>query len=143
MKFKSEVVGVFWKFKKMVENQSDYRIQLLRSDNGKEYTSAEFNLFCEEAIIEHQLIVPYTPEQNGVRERRNKSVMEMVRYMLQEKELPKTFWAEATNTAVFLQNRLPTKALKDTTPFEAWYVYKPSLNFLKYLVVYVFFMCHR
>ena len=119
LKFKSEVAGVFWKFMKMVENQSGCRIQLLRSDNGKEYTLAEFNLFCEEAGIEHQLTIPYTLEQNGVSKRRNRSVMEMARCMLHEKELPKTFWAEATNIAVFLQNRLPTRALKDTTPFEA------------------------
>jgi len=51
--------------------------------------------------------------------------------LLHEKNLPKKFWAEAANTAVFLQNRLPTRALKDQTPFEAWYGYKPSLNFLK------------
>ncbi|KAL4290711.1 hypothetical protein GQ457_14G023780 [Hibiscus cannabinus] len=115
-----EVAGVFWKFKKMVENQSGYKIQALRSDNGKEYTSTKFDLFCEEAGIEHQLTVPYTPEQNGVSERRNRSIMEMARCMLHEKELPKTFWAEAANTSVFLQNHLPTKALKDKTPFEAW-----------------------
>jgi hypothetical protein len=51
--------------------------------------------------------------------------------MLHEKNLPKKFWAEAANTAVFLQNRLLTRAIKDQTPFEAWYGYKPSLNFLK------------
>jgi len=119
------------KFKKMVETQSGYKIQFLRSDNGKEYTSTKFNLFCEEAGIAHQLTAPYTPQQNGVSERRNRSVMEMARCMLHEKELPKTFWAEAANTTVFLQNRLPTKALKDKTPFEAWYGYKPSLTFLK------------
>lgn len=57
--------------------------------------------------------------------------MEMTRCMLHDKELPKNFWAEAASTAVFLQNRLLTKALKDKTPFEAWYGYKPSLNFLR------------
>ncbi|CAI9776083.1 unnamed protein product [Fraxinus pennsylvanica] len=63
----SEVAGVFWKFKKIVENKSCCKIQVLRSDNGKEYTSAKFNLFCEEAGIEHQLTAPYTLEQNGVK----------------------------------------------------------------------------
>jgi len=51
--------------------------------------------------------------------------------MLHEKNLPKKFWAEAANTTVFLQNRLLTRDVKDQTPFEAWYGYKPSLNFLK------------
>lgn len=88
----------------MVETQSGSKIQFLRSDNGNEYTSAKFNSFCEEAGIEHQLTTPYTPEQNGVSERRNRSVMEMAICMLDEKELPKQFWAEAENTTVFLQN---------------------------------------
>ena len=131
MKFKSEVAGIFWRFKKNVENQSNCRIQAIRSDNGREYTSTEFNLYCEEAGIEHQLTAPYTPEQNGVSERRNRYIMEMARCMLHEKNLPKVFWAEAANTAVFLQNRLPTKLLAEKTPFEVWYNYKPSLSFLK------------
>jgi predicted aspartyl protease len=131
LKFKSEVAGVFLKFKKLVENESGCNIQVLRSDNGKEYTSGEFNSFCEEAGIKHQLTAPYTPQQNGVSERRNRYIMEMTRCMLHEKNLPKKFWAEAANTSVFLQNRLPTTAVKNQTPFEAWYGYKPSLNFLK------------
>jgi transposase InsO family protein len=102
----------------MVENQSGCKIQSIRSDNGKEYTSAEFNLVCKEAGIEHQLTAPYILEQNGVSERRNRYVMEMARCMLLEKELPKEFWAEAANTTVFLQNRLPAKFLEDKTPFE-------------------------
>lgn len=131
LKFKSEVAGVFLKFKKLVENESGCNIQVLRSDNGREYTSGEFNSFCEEAGIKHQLTAPYTPQQNGVSERRNRYIMEMTRCMLHEKNLPKKFWAEAANTSVFLQNRLPTTAVKNQTPFEAWYGYKPSLNFLK------------
>ncbi|KAL4036909.1 hypothetical protein IC575_000487 [Cucumis melo] len=130
LKFKSEVAHVFWKFKARVENESGCKIQMVRSDNGKEYVSAEFDKFCEDSGIKHQLTAPYTPQQNGVSERRNRYIMEMTRCMLHEKSLPKKFWARR-NTAVFLQNRLPTKALKEKTPFEAWYGYKPSLKFLK------------
>ncbi|TYK19521.1 Retrovirus-related Pol polyprotein from transposon TNT 1-94 [Cucumis melo var. makuwa] len=101
------------------------------SDNGKEYVSAEFDKFCEDSGIKHQLTAPYTPQQNGVSEKRNRYIMQMTRCMLHEKSLPKKFWAEAANTAVFLQNRLPTKPVKEKTPFEAWYGYKPSLKFLK------------
>lgn len=131
LRFKSEVAGVFWKFKQWIENQSGCKIQVLRSDNGTEYTSEKFNLFCEEAGIEHQLTAPYTPQQNGVSERKNRTIMEMARCMLYEKGLPKEYWAEAANTAVFLLNRLPTKAVHGKTPFEAWYSYKPSLQNLK------------
>ncbi|KAE8666818.1 hypothetical protein F3Y22_tig00112491pilonHSYRG00346 [Hibiscus syriacus] len=119
LKFKSEVAGVFWKFKAWVENQSGCKIQVIRSDNGKEDTSEQFNIFCEDAGIEHQLTAPYTPQQNGVSERKNRTVMEMVRCMLHEKGLSKKFWAEAANTAMFLLNRLPTKAVQGKTPFEA------------------------
>ncbi|KAA0059661.1 Retrovirus-related Pol polyprotein from transposon TNT 1-94 [Cucumis melo var. makuwa] len=91
----------------------------------------EFDKFCEDSGIKHQLTAPYIPQQNGVSERRNRYIMEMTRCMLHEKSLPKKFWAEAANTTVFLQNRLPTKAVKEKTPFETWYGYKPSLKFLK------------
>ena len=92
---------MFWKFKKIVENQSCYNVQVLRPGNGKEYTLEEFNLFCEEASIEHQLTTPYTPQQNGVGERGNIYILEMTRCMLHEKNLPKQFWVEAENTTVF------------------------------------------
>ena len=62
---------------------------MLRTDNGGEYTSKEFNVFCQEAGIVHQLIAPYLPQQNGVSERKNRTVMEMARCMLLEKKLPK------------------------------------------------------
>lgn len=131
LRFKSEVAGVFFKFKQWIENQSGCKIQVLRSDNGKEYTSNEFNKFCEETGIEHQLTAPYSPQQNGVSERKNRTIMEMSRCMLHEKNLPKEYWAEAANTAVFLLNRLPTKAVNGKTPYEAWYGYKPLLKNLK------------
>jgi len=76
LKFKLEVAEAFWNFKILVENQSGYKIQNLRFDNGKEYTSAEFNLFCEEAGIEHQFTASYTLQQNGAGERRNRTIME-------------------------------------------------------------------
>ena len=131
MKFKSEVADIFWKFKAWAENQSKCKMQVIRSDNGTEYTSEKFNKFCEDAGIEHQLTTPYTPQQNGVVERKNRTLMEMTRCLLHEKGLPKKFWAEAAHTSVFLLNRLPTKALQQKTPFEAWYGYKPRLQNLK------------
>lgn len=140
LKQKLEVAAVFWKFKAWVENQSDYKIKVIRSDNGTEYTSDKFNKFCEDAGIEHQLTATYTPQQNGVSERKNRTIMEMARCMLFEKNLPKKFWAEAANTSVYLLNRLPTKALKGKTPYEAWHGNKPSVQHLKIFgsICYVF-----
>ena len=131
MKHKSEVVEVFWKFKAMVEKQSGCSIKTLRTDNGTEYTSEKFEAFCTQEGINHQLTVVYSPQQNGVSERKNRTVMEMARCMLFEKNLPKKFWAEAVNTAVYLQNRTITKSVKGMTPFEAWYGSKPSLDHIR------------
>jgi hypothetical protein len=131
LKSKAEVAGVFLRFKNWVENQSGHKIQIVRSDNGTEYTSNKFAQFCHDAGIEHQYTTPYTPQQNGVSERKNRTIMEMARCLLFEKDLPKKFWAEAVNTAVFLLNRLPTRALQHKTPYEVWHGYKPSLQNLK------------
>ena len=87
-------------------------------------------MLCEETGI-HLQLTPYTPQKNGVSVRKNRYIMKMTRFMLHEKNFPNKFWAEAANKSVFLQNRLSTKATKDWTPFEAWYRFKPSLNFLK------------
>ncbi|KAK0594583.1 hypothetical protein LWI29_036706 [Acer saccharum] len=102
MRQKSEVFTIFKKFKSFVEKQSGNYIKILRSDRGKEYNSREFDKFCEDEGVERQLTVPYTPQQNGVSERKNQTVMEMAKSMLHEKRLPKVFWGEAVYTTVYL-----------------------------------------
>ncbi|KAK4388420.1 Retrovirus-related Pol polyprotein from transposon TNT 1-94 [Sesamum angolense] len=161
MREKSEVFKVFKKFKNQVEKQSGRSIKVLRSDRGKEYNNSEFDKFCEEEGIEHQTTVSYNPQQNGVSERKNKTVFNhfccdvhewfrilqrfssldrwgwsyfnrlMARSMLQEKHLPKAFWAEAVYTAVYLLNRCPTKAVQNMTSIEAWSGKKPSTKHLR------------
>lgn len=123
---KAQTFNVFKNFKAIVECESGCKIKILRSNKGKEYTSNEFESFCEDMGITHQLTVSYTPEQNGVSERKNKTSMEMARCLMAEKRLPKSFWAEAVYTAVYLLNRLPTNAIQGKTPFEAWSGLKPS-----------------
>ena len=125
LKAKSKVFGIFKKFKALVEKQSGKQIKVLRSDRGKEYTSREFDKFCEDESIKRQLTVAYTPQQNCVSKRKNRTVMEMARSMLKEKGMPNTFWAEAVYTVVYILNRCPTKAVKDKTPIEAWSGRKP------------------
>lgn len=93
LKFKSEVAKVFWIYKIWVENQSGCKMQIIRLDNGKEYTCDSFNKFCDEAGIKHQCTTPYTPPQNGISERKNRSITKMTRCMLHEKELPNKLWA--------------------------------------------------
>ncbi|KAG6484843.1 hypothetical protein ZIOFF_053368 [Zingiber officinale] len=131
MRQKSEVFMIFKKFKSLVEKQSGCFIKILRSDRGKEYTSKEFHNFCEDEGVERQLTVRYTPQQNGVTERKNQTIVEMAKSMMHEKGLPKIFWAEAVYTTVYLSNRCPTTAIPNKTPFEAWSGRRPSVNHLK------------
>ncbi|KAJ4772132.1 polyprotein [Rhynchospora pubera] len=121
----------FKKFKAYAEKQTEKKLKVLRSDRGGEYQSIEFQKFCEAEGIHHELTVPYTPEQNGVAERKNRTIVEMARSMLKTKGLPNLFWAEAVATAVYLLNLSPTKAVMNKTPFEAWFERKPAIGHLK------------
>lgn len=91
MNSKSQAFSYFKKFKYLAETQSGFKVKKLRSDNGKEYTSSEFFKFCEDVGIQHQLTVPYSPQQNEVCERKNRTLLEMARSMLYEKNCLKIF----------------------------------------------------
>ncbi|KAH9670830.1 hypothetical protein KPL70_017126 [Citrus sinensis] len=95
LKQKSEVFEAFKKFKAAVEKESEYQIKAMRSDRGGEFTSKEFLEFCEANGIQRPLTVPRSPQQNGVAERKNRTILDMARSMLKSKRLPKEFWAEA------------------------------------------------
>jgi transposase InsO family protein len=93
---------------------------VLRSDNGGEYTSRDFSDFCIEAGIKREYTVPYNPQQNGVAERKNRSIVEATKAMIHDRNLPMILWAEASMTTVYVQNRSPHKILKNMTPEEAF-----------------------
>ena len=100
-------------------------IKILRSDNGGEYTSTEFNDFCKEAGIKRELRVPYNLEQNGVAERKNRTVVEAAKAMIHDQSLPMFLWEEASKTFVYVQNICPHKILKSMTLKEAFTGVKP------------------
>ncbi|KAM2467223.1 hypothetical protein PS1_009053 [Malus domestica] len=131
IRFKYEVFTIFKKFKAIMELQSGYQIKRLRSDRGGEYTSHEFNAFCEYVGLEKQLTVAYSPQQNEIAVRKNKTIVEMAKSMMHEKNMPYKFWGEAVNTSVYLLNRCPTKALKKKTPFEVFSGRKPFMKHLR------------
>ena len=128
LKYKSEVLATFKIFKAFVEKQSSLSIKNLRTDNWGEYVSKEFKEFCNEHGILHQHSVPYTPTQNGVAERKNRTLKEMANCMIQSKNLPSNFWAEAVNCANYIQNQMPHKAVLHMTPEEAWSHIKPDVS---------------
>ena len=110
--------------------KSGEEIGTLRTDGGGEYKSTEFQSYSKNKI-NHYETIPNTPEQNGVTERLNRTLMEKVRPMLTQAGLPKIYWAEAANTANYLKNRTPSQALLGKTSFEMWYDRKPDLSHLK------------
>ncbi|MCH92472.1 retrovirus-related pol polyprotein from transposon tnt 1-94 [Trifolium medium] len=93
--------------------------------------SEVFNKFCIDQGIKRQLTTAYTPQQNGVSERKNRTIMNMVRCMLSDKNVPKKFWPENVKWAVYVLNRSPTMSVKNVTPEEAWSGMKPSVKHFK------------
>jgi hypothetical protein len=104
----------------MVENEMDSRIKCLRSDNGGEFTSKEFMDYCNNHGIKRQFSVARTPQQNGVVERKNRTVQEMARTMIMDSKLTYIFWTQAVHTIVHIQNRVMLKNNTDKTPYELW-----------------------
>ncbi|GJS78909.1 retrovirus-related pol polyprotein from transposon TNT 1-94 [Tanacetum coccineum] len=111
----------------------------MRYDRGGEFLSKEFNKFCEDNRIRRFLTAFYSPQQNGVVERKNRTILNMVRSMLKSKKMPKEFWAEAVDCTVYLLNRCPSKSLANKTPQEAWNRIKPTVSHLRIFgsIVYV------
>jgi len=115
----------------LVENQSGLHIKVLRTDRGGDYISKEFLHFCRENGIHKQFTARYTPQQNGVAERKNRTIMDMARSMLKAKHLPNDYWAEAVHCVVYILNRCPTKAVMNKVPEEAWSGRKQGVTHLK------------
>ncbi|GJS24550.1 retrotransposon protein, putative, ty1-copia subclass [Tanacetum coccineum] len=130
LKHKHEVFETFKVFQKEVENQLGKTIKSLRSDRGGEYMSQEFlDHLKDHGIIAHRT-PPYTPQHNGVSERRNRTLLDMVRSMMSQTTLPKSFWDYALETAARILNMVPTKKV-EKTPYEVWHGQAPKLSYLK------------
>ena len=131
LKQKSECLGAFQLFVSYAENLTDERIKTIRSDNGTEYMSKAFQDYIQKKGIRHQTTAPHSPQQNGVAERVNRTIVECARTMLIHANLPKFFWAEAVNTAIYTKNRSPHKALPAKTPLELWTGAKPKITHMR------------
>jgi hypothetical protein len=129
---KHQTFKYFKEFKKLVENQKSKKIKNVRSDNGGEFCSTEMEDYLKRCGIVHQKTNGYTPEQNGVSERYNRSIVEKARCLLFDAHLPKSFWAEAVNTTVYMKNRSPAAGLdSNSTPYEMWTGRKPNVSHLR------------
>nr|GEY39331.1 retrovirus-related Pol polyprotein from transposon TNT 1-94 [Tanacetum cinerariifolium] len=130
LKEKSQAFEAFKTFKTMVEKKKGLKIKSIRSDRGGEFLSKEFNKFYEDNGIRRFLTAPYSPQQNGVLKRKNRTILNMVQSMLKTKKMPNEFWAEAVDCAVYLLNRYPSKSLNNKTPQEASNGLKPTVSHL-------------
>ena len=92
----------------------------MRLDNGGEFTSTEFNDFCKEAGIKRELTIPYNPQQNGVVERKNRTIVEVAKDMIHDQSLLKFLWVEASRTTVYVQNGCPHRILKNVSSEETF-----------------------
>lgn len=130
LKTKDEVLQKFKEYKCLVEKQKNSSIKVLRTDNGGEYCNKEFSDFLRKNGIIHQKTNSYTPEQNGMAERLNRTIVEKAKCLLFDQDLGKSFWAEACNTACYILNRCVTSGVSKT-PFELWYNKKPNIGHIR------------
>ena len=108
LKEKSEAFDRFRRFKWLIEQETKASIQTLRTDRGGEFTSQEFQVFCDNNGVRRHLTAPYSPQQNGVVERRNRTLMEMTRSIMKHMKIPNYMWGEAVRHSTYLINRVAT-----------------------------------
>ncbi|BAF27802.2 Os11g0199800 [Oryza sativa Japonica Group] len=128
---KGEAADTIRRAQAAAEAECGRKLRVLRTDNGGEFTAAEFASYCADEGIQRHYTAPYSPQQNGVVERRNQTVVGMARALLKQRGMPAIFWGEAVVTAVYILNRSPTKALDGRTPYEAWHGRKPGVSHLR------------
>nr|GEY84573.1 putative ribonuclease H-like domain-containing protein [Tanacetum cinerariifolium] len=114
-----------------IENQIDNKVKTIKCDNGTEFKNRIMNEFYEMKGIRREFSVARTPQQNGVTERKNRTLIEAVRTMLADSKLPTTFWAEEVNTACYVQNRVLVIKPHNKTHYEIFLCRKPALSFMR------------
>jgi hypothetical protein len=128
---KGEAADAIRRTQAAAEAECGRKLRVLRTDNGGEFTATEFASYCVDQGIQCRYSAPYSPQQNGVVERRNQTVVGMARALLKQRGMPAIFWGEVVVTTVYILNRSPTKVLEGRTPYEAWHGRKPAVSHLR------------
>lgn len=128
LKTKDEEFEAFKRFRAQVERGQEKRVKSFCMDKGGEICSNDFLAYYENYGIYRQFTAPYTPQQNGVDERRNRTVIDVARSFLKTMKLPSFLWEEAVLHSIYVLNRLPTRALSGKTLYEVWTRMKPNLE---------------
>jgi len=129
---KSDLFAEYKKQLTKAELHIGSKIKVLRSDNGGEYVSNAFKALHDENGTTHQTTVPDTPQQNGVAQRLNRVLVGMARTMMRHKDVDQDLWADAIKTAVYIKNRVTSRALPvGKTPHELWTGKKPDVSHMR------------
>ncbi|GKD55532.1 retrovirus-related pol polyprotein from transposon TNT 1-94 [Tanacetum coccineum] len=143
LKKKSQAPETIMSFIKRVENQNDIKVKQLRTDNGTEFRNNILINFCDEKGISQNFSSPYTPEQNGVAERKNRTLIEAARTMLSRSVFSKQYWTEALATACYTQNRSTIAKRHLKNPYEIFCKRIPNIDFLYVFGCLVFIHNHK
>ncbi|GJV68370.1 putative ribonuclease H-like domain-containing protein [Tanacetum coccineum] len=128
---KDETSGILQTFIRQIENQLSHRVKIIRSDNGTEFKNRDMLEFCGNKGIKQEYSTARTPQQNGVAERMNRTLIEAARTMLADSLLPTTFWAEAVSTACYIFNRVRVTKPQNKTPYELLFGHKPIISYIR------------
>jgi len=128
---KAEVVSIFKKFANNAQNQFDVKIKNIMNDNGKEFDNTNIEEYCDEVGIKHEFSSTYTPQQNGVVERKNRMLITLARTMLDEYDTSEKMWDEAINTTCHASNRLFPHKFLEKTPYVLLNGKKPDVSFFR------------
>ncbi|GJT64781.1 retrovirus-related pol polyprotein from transposon TNT 1-94 [Tanacetum coccineum] len=132
LKDKTEAFDQFEIFSKKIQNQLGCSIVSIRTDHGREFDNeVQFGEFCNTNGITHNFSAPRTPQSNGVVERKNRTLQEMSRTMLNEQSLPQKFWCNAVDTSTYILNRILIRAILGKTPYELLRGRKPTLDYFR------------
>nr|GEZ87340.1 hypothetical protein [Tanacetum cinerariifolium] len=131
LKTKDETSGILRNFITEIENLKDLKVKIIKCDNRGEFKNKEMREFCNRKGIKREFSNARTPQQNRVAERRNRTLIEAARTMLADAKLPVTFWAEAVNTACYVQNRVLVNKSQNKSPYELFNSRTPTIAFLK------------
>jgi transposase InsO family protein len=125
---KNEVFEHFRSLALRLNNEHPNFLKAIRSDNGTEFRNTSFDEFCLEHGIDQQFSAPRISQQNGVVERKNRTLVEMARTMLDEHRTPRRFWADAISIACYISNQIFLRSILHLTPFELRFGRKPSVS---------------
>ncbi|KAJ0536362.1 putative RNA-directed DNA polymerase [Helianthus annuus] len=128
LKNKTEVFENLKYFYELVLTQFKRKVKMFRSDNGTEFINNQMVEFCKQKGIIHQTSCSYTPQQNGVVERKHRHLLNVARTLMFQSGLPLKFWSDCVLTAVYIINRLPSSVLSGKSPYELMFSFKPSLS---------------